>query len=62
MRTDREIEAEARLMATQVTAKAGHRVFTAEALCNIMEDQYWDDWSKAYDEALVDLEAENEKH
>ena len=58
MRTNAQIESEACLRATQATAMSGIDVESMHILYQTMENQYWDDWSKAYDEALVDLEDE----
>ncbi len=61
MRTAREIEAEACLMATQATAPAGWTVSIAKIACEAKEIHYWNSWFEAYDKALIDLEAENVK-
>ena len=61
MRTANEIELEACLMATQATAATGYAVFLLDLAYKAGEDCYWDDWTWAYDKALVELESENEQ-
>jgi hypothetical protein len=59
----RSIEDEADRRASQAMTAAGWGTFPVNlAEGKPMEKSYWEDYAEAYEEALEDLEAENEKH
>ena len=61
MRTDREIEAEAYRRASQAMVAGGWGVYPVGIIGQAMEEQYLEEWGEAYDDAMFDLEAENEE-
>jgi hypothetical protein len=60
MRTDREIEAEADRRASQAMTAGGWEACPGSLRVGVQEEQYWEEWGEAYDDAMFDLEAENE--
>jgi len=60
MRTRKEIEAEAYRRASQAMVAGGWGTFPANITGRVMEEQYWEEWGEAYEDAMFDLENENE--
>lgn len=61
MRTRKEIEAEACYRrASRDMIAWGWGEYPVGIIGRIAEEQYWEQWNEAYEDAIQDLEAENE--
>lgn len=60
MRTAREIEAEAYRRASQAMVAGGWGEYPVGIIGNVTEEQYWEEFGEVYEDAMFDLEAENE--
>jgi hypothetical protein len=54
----KEIEAEAQRRASQAMVAGGWGTYPVGIIGKVMEEQYWEEWGEAYDDAMFDLEAE----